>query len=449
MVSLFTNTPIEKCLEIIKDRLENDNTLNNRTKLAADDIIKLLQFVLTTTYFSFRGSIYRQIFGAAMRNPVSPIVANLFMEWLEQEAIVTAPMDCMPQFWRRYVDDVLEIIHKDGTQKLTDHLNTVDPTGNIKFTHEEEDQGRIPFLDTLIVRKEDGSVKLLVYRKKTHTDQYLDFNSQHPLHQKLGVVRTLMDRKDNIVNEQNDREEEDKRIRKALAECNHPKWAMDRVQQQMQSKQHKKKETNKQNDNPSRGMVVIPYVEGIAEKFQRICWKYRVSTAMRPTNTLKSLLVHPKDKKNNLETSEVVYEVPCKGCNKMFVGETGRQLGVRLKEHQKDSEKIAEKKFTRAMRKSSTTEQHKSAITDHVAQENHLINWEETKIIARDSNPFTREVRAAIQIRKRGTKALNRDDGLHSLDHVYNPLLFRTQLPGNDATTSGANIRGKRSGKHL
>ena len=292
-------------------------------------------------------------------------------------------------------------------------------------------------------------MKLLVYRKKTHTDQYLDFNSQHPLHQKLGVVRTLMDRKDNIVTEQDDREEEDQRIRKALAECNYPKWAMDKVQQQMESKQQKKKKTNKQNDNPSRGMVVIPYVEGIAEKFQRICWKYRVSTAMRPTNTLKSLLVHPKDKKNNLETSEVVYEVPCKGCNKTYVGETGRQLGVRLKEHQKDSEKIAEKKFTRAMRKSSTTEQHKSAITDHVAQENHLIDWEETKIIDRDSNPFTRKVREAIQIRKRGTKALNRDDGLHSLDHVYNPLLFRTQLPGNDATTSGANIRGEKQWKTL
>ena len=165
--------------------------------------------------------------------------------------------------------------------------------------------------------------------------------------------------------------------------------------------------------------------------------------------TLKSLLVHPKDKKNNLETSEVVYKVPCKGCNKTYVGETGRQLGVRLKEHQKDSEKITEKKFTRAMRKSSTTEHHKSAITDHVAQENHLIDWEETKIIDRDSNPFTRKVREAIQIRKWGTKALNRDDGLHSLDHVYNPLLFRAQLPGNDATTSGANIRRKSSEKHL
>ena len=84
-----------------------------------------------------------------------------------------------------------------------------------------------------------------MYRKRTHTDQYLDFNSQHPLDQKLGVVRTLMNRKDNIVTEQKDREEEDQRIRKALAECNYPKWVMDRVQQ-MQNKHHKKKKsTNK------------------------------------------------------------------------------------------------------------------------------------------------------------------------------------------------------------
>ena len=149
-----------------------------------------------------------------------------------------------------------------------------------------------------------------------------------------------MDRKDNVVTEEKDKEEENQRIRKALSDCDYPKWAMDKVQQQMKSNQHKTKKSNKQKDNPSRGMVVIPYVEGTAEKFQRICWKYRVSTAMRPTNTLNSLLVHPKDKRNLLDTSEVVYEVPCKGCNKSYVGETGRQLGVRLKEHQKTQKKL-------------------------------------------------------------------------------------------------------------
>ncbi|XP_072051531.1 uncharacterized protein [Amphiura filiformis] len=321
VVSLFTNTPIEKCLDIIKERLKNDKTLKDRTKLNTEDIIELLQFILTTTYFSFRGQIFRQIFGAAIGSPVSAIVANLFMEWLEKEAIMTAPLDCKPKYWRRYVDDVLEIIQKDTTLKLTEHLNTIDPTGSIKFTHEEEDQGKIPFLDTLIVRKEDGSVKMLVYRKKTHTDQYLNFKSQYPLHQKLGVIRTL--------------------------------------------------------------------------------------------------------KKNILETSDAVYKIPCKGCDKSYVGETGRQFGVRLKEHRKDSETVKDTKFTKAKRKASTSEQHKSAITDHVAQENHVINWEGASILDKDSNAVSRRIRESIQIPKVG----------------FHILVIRIMLPA-----AGKNNRCNRTG---
>ena len=52
-----------------------------------------------------------------MGSPVSPIVANLYMEWLEQEAVATAPLTCQPRLWKRYVDDVLEIIKK-GRQKI-------------------------------------------------------------------------------------------------------------------------------------------------------------------------------------------------------------------------------------------------------------------------------------------------------------------------------------------
>ena len=49
---------------------------------------------------------------------------------------------------------------------LTTHLNQVDSSGRIKFTFESEKNDSMPFLDTLIVRKLDGHVKLLVYRKE-------------------------------------------------------------------------------------------------------------------------------------------------------------------------------------------------------------------------------------------------------------------------------------------
>jgi len=190
----------------------------------------------TTTYFSFRGIIYQQMFGAAMGSPVSPLLANLFMEWLEKQAVATAPVECKPKFWNQYVDDVLELIKKGQVRNLTDHINTIDPTGNIKFTYKEEEDKQITFLDTLLVRREDGSVKLLVYRKKSHTDQYLNFGSHHPLNHKLAVIRTLLEKYYSIVMEEDDRKKEEIHIAEALSKCGYPPWTTDRVKQDIVEK---------------------------------------------------------------------------------------------------------------------------------------------------------------------------------------------------------------------
>ena len=62
VVSLFTNAPISEALEIIRNQLENDKKLKDRTNLETDDIMELLEFVVTTTYFTFRGVTYQQRF---------------------------------------------------------------------------------------------------------------------------------------------------------------------------------------------------------------------------------------------------------------------------------------------------------------------------------------------------------------------------------------------------
>ncbi|XP_072033048.1 uncharacterized protein [Amphiura filiformis] len=264
VVSLFTNTPIDESLNVIKARLEHDKTLSKRTLLAVDDIIDLLKFVLTTTYFLFRGKIYKQRFGAAMGSPVSPVVANLYLEFLEQQAIATAPLDCKPRLWKRYVDDILEIIKEDQVENLTTHLNQTDPTDSIKFTYEKEREGSIPFLDTLIVRKPDGSVKLLVYRKATHTDQYLNFASHHPIHHKLGVIRTLLDRMNSVISEKEDKDQEEDKIKHALKQCGYPEWTFNHVKRKMDSKQQATKPSkNKNSIEKSKGLVIVPYVENV------------------------------------------------------------------------------------------------------------------------------------------------------------------------------------------
>jgi len=50
VVSLFTNTPVDKALDVITERLQKDSAWKRTTQLGIDDIIELLEFVLTTTY---------------------------------------------------------------------------------------------------------------------------------------------------------------------------------------------------------------------------------------------------------------------------------------------------------------------------------------------------------------------------------------------------------------
>ena len=98
VVSLFTSTPVKESLEaIIRERLQCHSEWRCKTLLEIDDIMQLLEFILSTTYFCFSGQIYRQKFGTAMGSPVSPLVANMFMEHLQRKLLDTAAEDLKPK----------------------------------------------------------------------------------------------------------------------------------------------------------------------------------------------------------------------------------------------------------------------------------------------------------------------------------------------------------------
>ena len=54
VVSLFINVPIKEALIIIGKRLRADKNLHRRMNLTTEDIMELLEFVLSTTYFYYR-----------------------------------------------------------------------------------------------------------------------------------------------------------------------------------------------------------------------------------------------------------------------------------------------------------------------------------------------------------------------------------------------------------
>ena len=124
-----------------------------------------------------------------MGSPVSPVISNIYMEYFESLGIPISPT--LIKWWFRYVDDVHSVTRKDQVNKLQEHLSSVDP--HIKFTIELPGIDGLPFLVTL-TKPTPNSIESTVYRKPTHTDRYLEYNSNHPISAKLSVIHTLIHR---------------------------------------------------------------------------------------------------------------------------------------------------------------------------------------------------------------------------------------------------------------
>jgi hypothetical protein len=109
VVSLVTRMLIRETISLLSQHLE--------------EILKLFHHALMASYFSFVGQFYEQIDGVAMGSPLSPVIANFFMEHFEKMAPYGATHK--PLCWFRYVDDTIVIWpHRPNRLRdFLDHLN--------------------------------------------------------------------------------------------------------------------------------------------------------------------------------------------------------------------------------------------------------------------------------------------------------------------------------------
>ena len=279
-------------------------------------------------------------------------------------------------------------------------------------------------LDVSINRSSDGSLTFDVYRKPTHTNQYIQFHSHAPLSHKLATIRSLTRRSALIPSTEENKRLETERVEKALAMNGYPRWAYDQARYRPKPPEDDNAESSQGNQPPStasqksKGFVTLPYFSGTTEPLTRMLRRAGISAHVRARGTLREKLVRSKDKIPSNEETGVVYFSPCAGSNGQkcetnaaYVGETSRKGCQRFHEHMSTSKLY--------------NGDYKSAIMQHAADSGHSFRATDLTILDRDANWKSRGIRESIYIRALNPSLNRRSDrnDRYTLPPTYDSII--------------------------
>ena len=333
-----------------------------------------------------------------MGSPLSPVLADLYMEHFEMMP-ATQTAQKRPSLWYRYMGDTF-IIWPHGRESLDDflsHINSLRPS--IKFTMETENDGRLPFLDVL-VQREGSSLVTTVYRKTTHTDCYLNFRSNHHPRIKTGIVKCLAHRAKSVCHPSHMKSELE-HLQEVFTLNDYPLHVVKRCLEKTSMNTTTTDSTEPADDKPK--ILCLPYVRDLSESIERSCRDLNLKIVFQSRRTLHTILSKVKDNPAEEKVKGVVYKIDC-SCGDTYIGETGRTLKVRLKEH----------------KRAVCTQLSTNGIAVHVNQTGHDIEWNSAQVLERESKWWKRRYKEALRIQAEST-TMNLDQGLQ-LNSIWSTL---------------------------
>ena len=324
-----TSIPTDECLPLVNSLLFHSSLPN----YIVDDIFNLLRVTLEQNFFMFNDKVFEQPSGLAMGSPLSPFLAEVFMNHLEVHRISKLKRfnDHVVK-WYRYVDDVFAIFRgsESDVVDFVSDINILHP--NIKFTYELENNNSLPFLDLNVI-KTRKSLSFEIYRKNTTTDHIIPYDSCHPLSQKLSAFHSYFYRLFSVPLSNSSFNKEFKTIMTIAKNNNFPLEIINRLF-------NKKKRqffisnitTLKRVATEPTHFFSLPFITPISYIIQNIFKSKTLNISLKPLNTLQSILPSTKTKTDIIERCGV-YKIICNDCGKFYIGKTQRSFKIRLKEH--------------------------------------------------------------------------------------------------------------------
>lgn len=404
--SLFTNIPNELVYNSIKVRWR---IIKKYTNIPLKEFLEGLKLVLENNYCFFNGGFYLQIDGSPMGSPMSPVLADLVMEILE-ESVLNKVLYHIPFFFR-YVDDIILAVPINKIQDITTKFNTYHK--KLQFTYELEVNNQLSFLDLLIKRHIDGKLIFDWYHKETWSCRYLHFDSCLPIQYKRNTVTILTHKILDLVDIQF-QQKSFELLNKILEENNYPNSFVQKT-----INNTIKKRTNKIIPCISKTPIdfdrlcIIPFVKSIHNKIVRILSKFKIVTIAKRFNTVGELFFsNIKEKTPKAKLSNLIYEITCE-CGLKYIGQTRQHLEKRIYEHKYNFQ--------------NNNESH-SALCKHAISKQHTPNWNITdiKILAMFNPTF--DLRTKLNINeiihiKKNNNTLNFKTDSITFPAVYNQIL--------------------------
>lgn len=408
VVSLFTNIPIHLAINNI---MKKWNMIQNYTKIPRKRFLDLLNFCLKeNNYFMYGGKTFSQIKGMPMGNPLSPIIADIVLDHLLEQSIEDLQKNNIQiKLLTKYVDDLFAIIKRKDEEAILKKFNEYHK--NLKFTLEKEKNKSITYLDMRIYREKD---KLITdwFAKSIASGRLINFESTQPIGQKINTARNLINRVMKISNNKF-KKKNLQVIKGILLKNSFPIKIINNII---------KKETNKItpreniNDHTSGntkyyGVCFIPKLtENI--KLKDIIENQNTKIAHKPNKTIRHLFTQTKDKIGKREQSNLVYEIKCTGndreeCEKVYIGTTKRNLGIRIDEHKADIRKG----------KQST------ALAQHCVENGHKADFDNVRILDKEKKTNKRYTLESLRIQQRSDNAVNNKEDKDNTNKVYNLVL--------------------------
>ena len=343
---------------------------------STDTLLRLAELFLTLNCFTFSGEIFKQINGVAMGTKMGPNYANLFVGYVEEQ-IFNQFDGPKPELFGRYIDDCL-----GATSCTKEELEQF--IAFVKFTWEISETS-VTFLD-INISVQDNKLATSVHYKPTDSHSYLLYSSSHPSHVKDSIPYSQFLRLRRLCSEDSDFNSKCDEMSNFFSERGYSDSILSKALNRVQNVNRESALEPSASDNEERIHFTLTFHPNNLAARNVVLRNFKILQSDPETAPIfpnPPLVSFERDRNlrnslvrsslpSNLEpgtfncsrkvcntcpfinsktkirgpngsyqvndhfdctTSNIIYCITCTLCNKLYIGESGRKLGDRFREH--------------------------------------------------------------------------------------------------------------------